>query len=286
MGPVPSGASRNVRTHPLGGMSHGGVWVCASKTVTADHHRPALVPSTYSHPLWRSSIVHGRVPSHIKSSNASPFISWPWTLVSTVRLYSSCSIDCAPSSVGKVHHFDSGDATSISRWTCHQHRWWAVISALAWSHTSLWMWPSVSGSICSSPSSQCWCSLSFFRTRWHSLVQLLLPWSPIRCKWAPHGNVLVTSCKSLCCTCHGTVLSPSRAAIISLPSRAHLFEFSHRNVCTISGLDYTWSTPPGSPPHPCSQFRSPNWSRVSNLYHEAPGAFHMHPLSSLARFRD
>jgi hypothetical protein len=121
--------------------------------------------------------------------------------------------NCSPSSVKKVQPFDSGDAVSISRWTCC-HQWWCSdVVSLAWrTQCALWMWPSVSGSLRPHPS--CSSSSLCLQPRWHRVNSLLLR-RPIRCKWAPQWKELVISCISLRCTCHGTVWSLNRSPTTS-----------------------------------------------------------------------
>ena len=60
--------------------------------------------------------------SYMVSFSSSSVISCVWAAVRVVRWYNSrhvffqkVCIDCSPSSVRKVHPFDSGDATAISR---------------------------------------------------------------------------------------------------------------------------------------------------------------------------
>ena len=109
---------------------------------------------------------------------------------------------------------------------------------------------------------------------------------------------MLSVCISLCCTCHDTVLSLNRSPMTSIPSpsrerkslvhvsvsgsecgsplnfsitsRAQSFGFSHRPVRRTSALDITRSTPLDSPPHPCSQLRTPYCNRASNLYRPDP----------------
>ena len=93
---------------------------------------------------------------------------------------------------------------------------------------------------------------------WHSLISqpTSLPSPSLERKSLVHVSVSGFEC--------GAPLN------FSITSRTQPFGFSHRPIRRTSALDITRSTPLGSPPHPCSQLRTPCCNCASNLYRPAP----------------
>jgi hypothetical protein len=86
---------------------------------------PFLFPRSNHLPHWLIEHLIRRFPC-LNLGESRPSIQFP------TRFFQKVCIDCSPSSVRKVHPVDSGDTTTISRWTCCCQWWFTDVASLVW----------------------------------------------------------------------------------------------------------------------------------------------------------
>ncbi len=115
-------------------------------------------------------------------------LQWVFSTCTVQDTSSSVSIDQSPSSVPKRSMISTLVIPMVSRRRCSRFERTTLDSIQCFRFNRFQAFVAT----CYPPS-----------TLWKSLSASFLPLCPSRCKWAPHGNVFVTSCISLglYCTC-------------------------------------------------------------------------------------